>query len=96
MKRDSSTEEEASSRLNSQLPLSEKVKYADIIIDNTGSLDNLKLRVDEVLLGLERHAGSFWWRLEWVLPPFAVLMALRVIAWRYLKRTWSPMVRKDE
>lgn len=40
--RDNCTEEEAISRIKSQMSQSEKEKYADYIIDNTGTFDELK------------------------------------------------------
>lgn len=48
-KRDGSTPEEARARIRAQMPLAEKVKVADFVIDNTGSLDDLRRRTDEVL-----------------------------------------------
>lgn len=36
MKRDNLTKEEALDRLKSQMPLSEKIKHADLVIDNSG------------------------------------------------------------
>ena len=35
-------------RIKAQLPLSEKVKYADFVIDNSGTVDELKSKVDEL------------------------------------------------
>lgn len=40
--RDEITKEEALNRINSQMNQNEKVKFADYIIDNSGSLDELK------------------------------------------------------
>ena len=37
MRRDNSTEEQASSRIKSQMPQDKKVKLADEIVDNNGS-----------------------------------------------------------
>ncbi len=50
------TEAEAQSRIDSQLPLSEKVKYADVVIENTGSLEDLKCQVDQFWIDLMGHA----------------------------------------
>ena len=35
-------------RIKAQLPLSEKVKYADFVIDNSGTIDELKSTVDRL------------------------------------------------
>lgn len=37
--------EEALSRINAQMPLSEKVKHADYVIENSGTLENLQIQV---------------------------------------------------
>lgn len=42
------TESEAHARIDSQMPVSEKVKYADIVIENNGTLETLQGQVDQV------------------------------------------------
>jgi dephospho-CoA kinase len=42
------SESEVLSRLRSQLPVEEKVKQADIVINNDGDLSDLKTRVGEL------------------------------------------------
>lgn len=46
--RDRSSEEEARARIRAQMPLAAKVAVADYVIENTGSLEDLKVRTDEV------------------------------------------------
>jgi len=46
--RDGITEEEIKARLNHQISLKEKMKLADYIIDNSGSLENTKKQVEEL------------------------------------------------
>ena len=48
-KRDNCTREEAIVRINSQISQEEKVKYADYIIDNSGSIESLGQKVNEFL-----------------------------------------------
>lgn len=48
MARDSSTEDEAMARIDSQLPLADKVAVADYVIDNGGTEDATRARVAEV------------------------------------------------
>ncbi|KAH9900964.1 CoaE-domain-containing protein [Cubamyces lactineus] len=85
MKRDNSTREEASSRLNAQLPISEKVQYADLVIDNSGSLQDLERQVDQLVQRLEEDVG--WaWRLSWLFPPWGVASAVWTLSWRALRR----------
>lgn len=47
MKRDGLSVEEAKSRLNSQLPIDEKKQYADIIIDNSGTIEETERQIED-------------------------------------------------
>ncbi|WP_054703948.1 dephospho-CoA kinase [Bacillus sp. JCM 19041] len=49
MKRDESTEEDAMQRIASQLPLEEKRKKADVVIDNRGSKEETYDQLDQAL-----------------------------------------------
>lgn len=48
MARDGISAEEAWSRIHSQMPLIEKVKYADYVVDNRGSLEETRRQVEEI------------------------------------------------
>ena len=39
---------EAQARIDSQMPLSEKVKYADFVVENDGTLEKLEQKADEL------------------------------------------------
>lgn len=54
MDRDGFTREEAIRRISSQMPLSEKVKYADFVIDNSGSVEETKREVRKIFALLKR------------------------------------------
>lgn len=47
-------EEDIIRRIRSQMPIDEKVKYADIVIKNTGSLEKLKKEVESVYKRLKK------------------------------------------
>lgn len=47
--RNNLTQKEALDRINSQMPLVEKVKKADIVIDNNKNLANLYHQIDEIM-----------------------------------------------
>ncbi|MEC1289809.1 dephospho-CoA kinase [Bacillus mojavensis] len=49
IKRNQLTEEEALSRIRSQMPLEEKVSRADDVIDNSGTLEETKQQLEEIL-----------------------------------------------
>ncbi len=48
IKRDNISKNEIEARLNHQIPLNEKIKFADYIIDNSGSLENTNRQVKEL------------------------------------------------
>lgn len=48
----------ARERIDSQLPLADKVAVADYVIDNSGDREATARQVDEVLAALRRHGGS--------------------------------------
>jgi dephospho-CoA kinase len=50
MSRDGCTEEQAKNRINAQLALDWKKSEADIVLDNSGSLDETKEQFREVLI----------------------------------------------
>ncbi len=54
-KRDNCTRQEALSRINSQMSQDEKVKYADYILDNSGSMEDLKENTREFLLYMKEN-----------------------------------------
>lgn len=52
MKRNHLSAEEADMRIASQMPLSEKLPYASLVIDNNGSIDDLKEKVKSAIKDL--------------------------------------------
>ncbi|KAH0826903.1 dephospho-CoA kinase [Lanmaoa asiatica] len=86
MARDKSPRADASSRLNSQLSITSKIAYADIVIDNSGSLMDLDGEVMSRLGKLERVAG-WGWMVSWLLPPVGLLSAVWCLLWRAFKRS---------
>jgi dephospho-CoA kinase len=60
MARDGVTREEAESSLAMQLPLEDKKQWADLVIDNSGTVEQTRSRVEEVwreLTSGREHAG---------------------------------------
>jgi dephospho-CoA kinase len=68
MMRDGLDEEEARKRINSQMPLLEKVKYADYIIENSGKLSNtdeqVKYTFKDLLFRYEENDFEEMWKLQ--------------------------------
>jgi len=95
MHRDGSTREAARSRLQAQLPIAEKLGYADIVLDNSGTQAELEVQVDELVRRLYLEAG--WsWRVKWLAPPIGLLSALWTLIWRRVKRRHRSRRRKAE
>ncbi|HSQ89214.1 dephospho-CoA kinase [Romboutsia sp.] len=53
--RDNCTKEEAISRINSQMSQKEKVKYADYIIDNSGTFEELREKANNFILYMKEN-----------------------------------------
>lgn len=51
------SEDEARARWRSQLPVAEKVKYGEVI-DNSGSMDDLRARLEAMWREIEKHPKS--------------------------------------
>lgn len=89
VKRDGLSEEAANDRLNSQMSTSEKITYADYVLDNSGSMEELRHHVDSLVSTLRSRAG-WTWMLAWCVPPVAIGFG----AWRLLHRTVSRALEK--
>jgi dephospho-CoA kinase len=57
MERDRFTREQALSRIRSQMPLKEKMNFADFVIDNTGTREETEQQAREVFAKLAQEAG---------------------------------------
>ena len=55
--RDAASEADVQARIRAQMPLADKVKVADFVIENTGSLADLDRRTDEVLTAICKRLG---------------------------------------
>ena len=49
------TETEAQARIDAQMPVSEKVKYADVVIENEGTLEDLCMQVEALWERLQEY-----------------------------------------
>ncbi|ETW86285.1 hypothetical protein HETIRDRAFT_309155, partial [Heterobasidion irregulare TC 32-1] len=93
MQRDGSTREAASARLGAQLPIADKLAYADHVLDNSGGPRELEQQVDGFVRRLQRDVG--WaWRVNWLVPPLGLLAGLSVLLWRRVRRARKPGRRR--
>lgn len=76
------SEEDANKRIDSQLSVEERNALADRVIDNDGSLEDLKTAVLEVVEAI--RPGKLWTALD-LFPPFGILSACYTVLSQYLK-----------
>ncbi|KAI8343813.1 dephospho-CoA kinase [Blakeslea trispora] len=69
-KRDGLTEEQALQRMQSQMPMAEKVEKADIILDNSSDLSQLEIQVKNMIQKI--RPSRLTWLLEYAGPPMAI------------------------
>ena len=86
MKRDRTTREDASSRLSSQLPITDKPPYADHVVENSGTIVELETETQLLINKLTRESGGFSWLICWLIPPIGILFGLKSLVWRQFKR----------
>jgi dephospho-CoA kinase len=55
MSRNNLTLEQAQARIDSQMPLTEKIALADVVLDNSKTWENLLEQVDLVLMNINKH-----------------------------------------
>ncbi|KAI0043387.1 CoaE-domain-containing protein [Auriscalpium vulgare] len=95
MKRDGSTRDAAQARLSAQLPIADKLAFADNVLDNSGGPQDLDSQVDAFVRRLQRDAG--WsWRVSWLFPPWGLLAALWTLLWRQIKFRQRALRRRRE
>lgn len=51
--RDNCSEEDAMARIKSQMPQDEKVKYAEFVVDNSGTIEHLEKEAEKLIKSLE-------------------------------------------
>ena len=57
-KRDGLSRAEIMNRIHSQMPLEEKIKRADYVINNDGSVEDLKSQINALLIWLKKKSVS--------------------------------------
>ncbi|ELU44166.1 dephospho-CoA kinase [Rhizoctonia solani AG-1 IA] len=85
MRRDSSDRAAAQSRVSSQLPLASKLEYADVVIDNSGSMADTDRQIVSLVQRLQKETG-WTWIVSWIIPPVGLLLGAWCLAWRAIKR----------
>lgn len=80
------TPEQARSRISSQMPLTAKLEYADYVIVNSGTVNELHRDVDGWVAGLQKkHDGLVRW-LFWLIPPLGLWIGACWLGIRWWRR----------
>lgn len=64
------------------MPIAHKVSYADLVIDNSGSREELEARVLNAVEQLDPKRtllGKIWWKITWLIPPVGFFSALATL-----------------
>lgn len=88
MERDNISLTAAQDRMASQMPIKEKVTYADKVLDNSSGVVELERQVADLAASLRAKAG-WTWRLSWLFPPLGLVFAAWSLASRALFRIHS-------
>lgn len=105
LNRNGGSEDAARQKIQAQRPLSSKLVYADHVIDNSGSLQELEGQVDRVITRLRRDAG-WMWIFSWLIPPWGIFSGVVTVLWRLYvrgvgrpakrrRKTYEPDARRD-
>ncbi|CAG8568170.1 2347_t:CDS:2 [Paraglomus brasilianum] len=74
MERDGLSEQSARERIAAQMPINEKVRFADYVIDNSGDLSETERQVNQIMAKIKPKL--WYWLLTWLLPPVAAAYGL--------------------
>ncbi|WWC86094.1 dephospho-CoA kinase [Kwoniella dendrophila CBS 6074] len=91
------TEDQAKSRISSQMSLKEKLDYSTFVLDNSGTKKDLELQIERLVLKWKSQQGfgflgGWWFKLCWFIPPIGLTAGLMVLFTRFLK--YNNMMRR--
>jgi len=78
--RNNIAQEDAEARIASQMPVQQKIKLADVIINNDGTLEELKTKVAAIE---QMHLRQWRWLHKTLLSP-AGIATMAALLWRLL------------
>ncbi|GHJ85565.1 hypothetical protein NliqN6_1967 [Naganishia liquefaciens] len=76
---------QALSRIKAQMPLSDKLAYADHVLDNSGTEVDLQIQLDSLVAKWRKKSAGLQQKLYWLLPPLGIWAACMTVAFRWLK-----------
>lgn len=76
------TKDDAEKRIASQMNMDRKRELADHVIENDGDLKQLQQKIESVIEAVQPN--KLLWLLEWLIPPFGLLMGTVTAGKNYL------------
>lgn len=76
---------QALSRIKAQMPLTEKLTYADHVLDNSGTENDLQVQVDSLVNKWRKQSAGWTQKLYWLVPPLGLWAALVTVGVRWLR-----------
>lgn len=71
------TDDEALKRINAQMPMSEKVEKADIVLDNSSDIHQLEVQVRNMIKKI--RPSTITWLMEYAGPPVVCVFSIYAI-----------------
>jgi dephospho-CoA kinase len=76
---------QALSRIKAQMPLTEKLTYADHVLDNSGTENDLQVQVDSLVNKWKKQSAGWTQKLYWLVPPLGLWAAFVTVGVRWLR-----------
>ncbi|KAJ9128016.1 hypothetical protein QFC24_000303 [Naganishia onofrii] len=76
---------QALSRIKAQMPLTEKLTYADHVLDNSGTENDLQVQVDSLVNKWRKQSAGWTQKLYWLVPPLGLWAAFVTVGVRWLR-----------
>lgn len=76
---------QALSRIKAQMPLADKLAYADHVLDNSGTEMDLQTQVDSLVNKWRKQSSGWTQKLYWLVPPLGLWAAFVTVGVRWLR-----------
>jgi dephospho-CoA kinase len=67
------------------MPLTEKLTYADHVLDNSGTENDLQVQVDSLVNKWKKQSAGWTQKLYWLVPPLGLWAAFVTVGVRWLR-----------
>lgn len=67
------------------MPLTDKLAYADHVLDNSGTEIDLQTQVDSLVTKWRKQSSGWTQKLYWLVPPLGLWAAIATVGVRWLR-----------